>query len=64
MSHNDLKNYYRTIFNMNKYHNFTPDVVENMIPFERDLYQDMILSDIQKQQQEAEKRSGVIRAFE
>lgn len=63
MSHNDLQNYYRTVFNMNKYHNFSPEVIEAMYPFERDLYQDMILSDMRKQHEEAQKSAGVEYAF-
>ena len=48
---------------MNKYHNFSPNVIENMIPFERDLYQEMILSDIAKEELEMQKQKGVELAF-
>jgi len=65
MSHNTLANYYKTVYNMNKYHNFSPDVIENMVPFERDLYQDMIIADIEKAEHEAAhpKQQGVEYAF-
>jgi len=64
MSHNTLSNYYEIIFNMNKYHNFAADMIENMFPFERDLYFDMIVSDMEKQKAEAEKQAGVNYAFD
>lgn len=48
---------------MKKYHSFTVQEVEALLPFERDLFMDMIKSDIQKQIQEAEKRQGVSYAF-
>lgn len=64
MSHNSLSNYYEIIFNMNKYHNFATHAIENMFPFERDLYFDMIVSDMEKQQTEASKQKGVNYAFE
>lgn len=48
MSHNTLSNYYQTIFNMKRFHNFTIQEIENIIPFERDLYQDMILTELNK----------------
>ena len=63
MAHNDLSNYYKTVYNMNKYHNFSPEVIENMIPFERDLYQEMILEDLEKEAAAAQKQAGAVQAF-
>ena len=63
MSHNKLSNYYEIIFNMNKYHNFATSEIENMFPFERDLYFDMIVSDMEKQKAESLKQTGVEHAF-
>jgi hypothetical protein len=63
MVHNTLANYYQQVFNMNRHHNITPDVVENLMPFERDLYLDMILHELEKQQQAAAKHAGVEYAF-
>lgn len=60
MSHNTLANYYQTIFNMMTYHGFSHSEVEGFIPFERDLYQDMILNKIE---QAAKKQQGVEYAF-
>ena len=63
MSHNKLSNYYEIIFNMNKYHNFDTQSIENMFPFERDLYFDMIVADMEKQKAEMSKQTGVEHAF-
>jgi len=48
---------------MNKYHNFDHETIENLIPFERDLYQDMIIDDVQKSEAAALKQEGVTHAF-
>lgn len=48
MSHNDLPNYYQIIYYMNRHYNFSHSEIENMIPFERDLYFDMIMSENEK----------------
>lgn len=41
MSHNTLENYYKTVFSL-AYHFKMPLDIENMIPYERDLYVAMI----------------------
>ena len=38
MSHDDLTNYYKTNFALMKFHNYTLEDLENMIPWERELY--------------------------
>lgn len=53
MTHNDLANYYQTIFVMKKHHSFLVDEIENMYPFERDVYYDLIRNEIEKQKKEA-----------
>jgi len=63
MGHNTLMNYYKSIYNMNKYHNFSPDVIENMIPFERDLYQEMIVNEIEQEEADLKKKHGVDHPF-
>ena len=63
MSHNTLQNYYKTIFNMSKYHSFSIDDIESMFPFERDLYQDLILADMETEKNASQKQQGVVQAF-
>lgn len=52
MAHNDLTNYYRTIFSLIYHFHLNLDV-ENLIPYERDLYVGMIKQDQNKKQERA-----------
>lgn len=47
MSHTTLENYYKNIFSLVYHHKFNIDI-ENMIPFERDLYINMIQDHMEK----------------
>ena len=40
---------------MAQHHNYTITELEDMMPYERDLYVDMLLSFLEKQKQEMEK---------
>ena len=42
MSHNSLENYYVVNFTLMQHHKYSLNEIENMIPFERDLYLDML----------------------
>ena len=44
----DLYSHYKLTFNITQYHNFSTTEVENMIPFERDLFLEMIVEKIEK----------------
>jgi len=48
---------------MMKYHQFVSSDIENMIPFERDLYQDLILADMEAEKAAQQKQQGVTHAF-
>lgn len=48
LSHNTLENYYNTVFQMAQHHKYSISEIENMIPFERDLYVQMIKNYIEK----------------
>lgn len=48
MSYNTLANYYTTIFAMVQHHKYSIEELEDLIPFERDLYSDMLLSYLEK----------------
>ena len=48
MSYNNLINYYRTIFVMAQHHKYSITEIEEMIPYERDLYLDMLLEFIEE----------------
>lgn len=55
LSHNTLANYYTVLFAMAQHHNYSISELEDMMPYERDLYVDMLLNFLEKQKQEAEK---------
>lgn len=38
MSHNSLANYYQMIFSFKQHHNWNVETVENMMPFEFEIY--------------------------
>ena len=43
MSHSNLYVYYQKIFGMAQHHKYSITEIENLIPYERDLYFEMIL---------------------
>ena len=55
LSHTNLSIYYDKIFGMVQHHKYSVDELERMIPFERDLYFDMLINFI-KQQEETQRR--------
>lgn len=56
LNYNDLENYYQTVFSLVQHHKYSVGDVENWIPFERDIYVQMLLvhlkdvEDVKKQQ--------------
>lgn len=52
MSHNTLENYYKSIFNLAHLHRFgSINEIEQLIPFERDIYVSLIREEMQKQEE-------------
>jgi hypothetical protein len=56
LSHNTLARYYSMIFSLAQHHKYSISEVENLIPYERDLYVDMLLEFLEQQKQEIESR--------
>jgi hypothetical protein len=56
LSHNTLARYYSLIFSLAQHHKYSITEIENMIPYERDLYVDMLLEFLDQQKQEIESR--------
>mgnify|MGYP003335454302 CR=1 FL=1 len=42
LSHNTLENYYSVMFALAQHHKYSITEIENLMPFERDLYVDML----------------------
>jgi len=49
LSHINLGNYYQMIWNLAQHHKYSITELENMLPYERDLYFSMLTNYIQKQ---------------
>lgn len=49
LSHSSLGNYYRTIFSLAQHHKYTIGDIENLLPYERDLYVDMLIDFVEEQ---------------
>jgi len=42
LNHNSLQNYYTTVFALVQHHKYSITEINNLIPFERDIYVDML----------------------
>jgi 3-methyladenine DNA glycosylase AlkD len=49
LSHNNLGSYFKTNFSLMQHHNYSLLDIENMIPWERDIYVAMLLSYIKEE---------------
>jgi hypothetical protein len=56
LSHNTLENYYNTIFAMIQHHKYSVTEIENLLPFERDIYVTMLAKFI-KETEEAKQNA-------
>lgn len=55
LNHNTLENYYLTMFSLVQHHKYSLTEVEELMPFERDLYVQMLLKYL-KDVEEAKQR--------
>jgi hypothetical protein len=53
MSHNSLGNYYQVIFSMAHQYHYSIEELENIYPFERDIYLTLLNEHINKQRMDA-----------
>ena len=51
LGHNSLANMYHTNFSLMQYHKYSLTELENMIPFERDIYVQLLVNYLKEQQQ-------------
>ncbi len=50
-SHMNLASYYKIIFGLVQHHKYSITEIENMIPYERDLYVDMLMDFLEQQRE-------------
>jgi hypothetical protein len=55
MSYNNLSNYYTTVFSLRQHHGYTITEIENLIPFEREIYLNMIVLYLQELEEKNRK---------
>ena len=55
LSHNNFTNYYKTVFALVQRHKYSISEVENLIPFERDIYVDMLAQLIKELEEKQNK---------
>ena len=58
MAHDELTNYYQTNFALTKFHNYTLEDLENMLPWERELYMILVENWVKEQKDEARERQS------
>ena len=56
MSHTNLFVYYQKVFGMAQHHKYSINEIENLLPYERDLYFDMLIEFIQSQKEKERNR--------
>ncbi len=58
MSHMDLENYFKLNFALMQYHKWSLTEIENMIPFERDIYTILLKQHIEEEELKAQQRAN------
>tara|TARA_B100001113_G_scaffold352833_1_gene355273 strand:+ start:471 stop:683 length:213 start_codon:yes stop_codon:yes gene_type:complete len=62
LSHNTLANYYSTVFALVQHHKYSISEIENLIPYERDIYVSMLQEYLQREKERQEQRAAQQRA--
>jgi len=57
LSHESLQNYYKTNFALMQHHNYSLADIENMMPFEREIYVAMLIQFLEEEKQKRESKS-------
>jgi|TARA_R100000742_G_C4278382_1_gene101112 hypothetical protein len=60
MAHESLENYYRTNFALMQYHKYSLTELENMIPWEREIYVSLLQQYIEEENlKQQQQQSGI-----
>jgi hypothetical protein len=59
MSHEDLESYFRINFALMQYHRYSLTEIENMIPWEREIYLTLLEQHIQEEEEKASKKQSL-----
>jgi hypothetical protein len=55
LSHEDLESYYRINFALMQYHKYSLTEIENMMPWEREIYLALLENHIREEEEKAQK---------
>ena len=58
MGHNTLENYYILNFALMQYHNYSLTELENMMPYELDIYSKMLETHIQEEKERIKRENN------
>tara|TARA_R100000231_G_scaffold3542_1_gene6313 strand:+ start:297 stop:482 length:186 start_codon:yes stop_codon:yes gene_type:complete len=59
MAHEDLESYYKTNFALMQHHKYSLTELENMIPWERDIYLTLLQQYIEEEKLKAQQENGI-----
>ena len=58
MSHTSLESYYKTNFALMQYHKYSLTEIENMIPWEREVYTILLEQHLKEEEEKAKRKNG------
>jgi len=58
MVHMDLENYYRLNFALMQYHKYSLTEIENMMPWERDIYVSLLQQHLEEEEEKAKAQQA------
>ena len=58
MVHNNLENYFRLNFALMQYHKYSLTEIENMMPWERDIYVGLLQSHLEEERLKEQQRKA------
>jgi hypothetical protein len=62
MNHNTLGNYLETVFALAQHHKWQPSEIENLIPWERDVYVKMLMDFLEEQREKRKQAEQAARS--
>ena len=58
LAHDSLYNYYKTNFGMLQYHKYSLTEIENMMPWEREIYIGLLMEHIKEENERIERENN------
>ena len=58
LAHDSLYNYYKTNFGMMQYHKYSLTEIENMMPWEREIYIGLLMEHIKEENERMERENN------